>query len=166
MDQTVSNEIETSERQMDSLDKLKRLRSLGKIEGISYLLLLGVAMPLKYFADLPMAVKVVGWAHGILFVALCVVLFQVWRDRSWTWKRAAMVFVAALLPFGPFVIDERLKAEEDASALDAFGLAGDQNPARGHAGEPGSGSGVKGCHGEVVGLCQAKGEFGDREVSV
>ena len=116
MDQTVSNEIETSERQMDALEKLKRLRSLGKIEGISYLLLLGVAMPLKYFADLPMAVKVVGWAHGILFVALCLVLFQVWRDRSWTWKRAAMVFVAALLPFGPFVIDERLKAEEDASA--------------------------------------------------
>ena len=73
-------------------------------------------MPLKYLADLPMAVKVVGWAHGVLFVALCVVLFQVWRDRNWLWKRAAMVFVAALLPFGPFVIDERLKAEEDALA--------------------------------------------------
>ena len=101
---------------MDSLIKLKRLRSVGKIEGISYLLLLGIAMPLKYFADLPMAVKVVGWAHGILFVALCVVLFQVWRDRNWVWKRAAMVFVAALLPFGPFFIDESLKAEEDGNA--------------------------------------------------
>jgi integral membrane protein len=116
MNHTDSDEIDSSKRPMDSLVKLRWLRSLGKIEGISYLLLLGIAMPLKYFADLPMAVKVVGWAHGILFVALCVVLFQVWRDRNWAWKRASMVFVAALLPFGPFVIDERLKAEEDASA--------------------------------------------------
>ena len=101
---------------MDSHIKLKRLRSVGKIEGISYLLLLGIAMPLKYYANLPMPVKVVGWAHGILFVALCVVLFQVWRERNWAWKRAAMVFLAALLPFGPFLIDESLKAEEYGSA--------------------------------------------------
>ena len=96
---------------MDSLILLKRLRSLGKIEAISYLLLLVVAMPLKYLAGLPLAVVLVGWAHGLLFIALCGVLFQVWRARKWPWKRAAMVFIAALLPFGPYVIDGRLQAE-------------------------------------------------------
>ncbi len=115
MNQAIITEMKRRRRRMDSLIILKRLRFLGKVEGISYLLLLGVAMPLKYLAELPMAVKVVGWAHGVLFIALCGVLFQVWRVRRWSWTRAAMVFVAALLPFGPFVIDGRLKAEEEVS---------------------------------------------------
>ena len=50
------------------------LRLLGNIEGISYLLLLGVAMPMKYYFEMPMAVKITGMAHGVLFVAYCILL--------------------------------------------------------------------------------------------
>lgn len=92
---------------------LARLRTVGKIEGISYLLLLGIAMPLKYLAGMPMAVKIVGWAHGALFILLCVLLAQTWRALQWPISRAIMVFVAALLPFGPFIIDRRLRDEAD-----------------------------------------------------
>ncbi len=88
------------------------LRGLALTEGVSFLVLLGVAMPLKYFAGLPQAVKLFGWAHGVLFVALCLVLLKVTREERWPLTRSAMVFVAALLPFGPFVIDHRLKNYE------------------------------------------------------
>jgi integral membrane protein len=94
---------------------LGRLRVIAMIEGVSFLLLLGVAMPLKYLAGIPLAVKIVGSIHGVLFVAFCVALSQAWTERSWPLKRVAMVFVAALLPFGPFVIDRRLKEEGEAS---------------------------------------------------
>jgi integral membrane protein len=88
-----------------------RLRLLGMIEGASFIVLLGIAMPLKYALDYPMAVRVVGLVHGILFVLFTVALFHVWQTRPWTTGRAALVFLAALLPFGPFVIDRRLREE-------------------------------------------------------
>lgn len=95
-----------------SLSSVHTLRVLALTEGVSFLLLLGVAMPLKYLADMPLAVKIVGWAHGLLFVALCYVLFRVTIEKRWPLGRAGMVFLAALLPFGPFVIDRRLKHYE------------------------------------------------------
>lgn len=85
------------------------LRIVTLIEGVSFLVLLGIAMPLKYMADLPMAVKICGWIHGLLFVALCFLLFKVTLEERWPLSRSAMVFIAALLPFGPFVIDKRMK---------------------------------------------------------
>lgn len=88
------------------------LRVLALTEGVSFLILLGVAMPLKYFGGMPLAVKIFGWAHGVLFVALCWVLLKVTIEERWPLARSAMVFVAALLPFGPFVIDRRLKHYE------------------------------------------------------
>lgn len=86
-----------------------RLRAISIVEGISYLLLLGVAMPLKYLGDIPMATKLIGWPHGVLFVALCVLLLQAQIEYGWGLGRSAIVFVAALLPFGPFIIDKRLQ---------------------------------------------------------
>ena len=90
-----------------------RLRAIGLTEGASYLVLLGVAMPLKYFAGIPMAVKIAGWAHGVLFVLFCAALAQVFFSARWSIGRAAGVFLAALLPFGTFVIDGRLKREDE-----------------------------------------------------
>jgi len=92
-----------------------RLRGIGLIEGVSFLLLLGIAMPLKYVWGMPMAVKVVGWAHGVLFVLFGMALLQVWREHRWAFGRVVLTFMAALVPFGPFVIDRRLK--EEAAAL-------------------------------------------------
>jgi integral membrane protein len=89
-----------------------RLRAIGFVEGVSFLLLLGVAMPLKYFAGLPQAVTALGWIHGLLFIAFCIALTQAHQDAQWTIRRSAGALIAALLPFGPFVIDKRLREEE------------------------------------------------------
>ena len=85
---------------------------LALSEGVSFLLLLGVAMPLKYMAGLPLAVLVVGWIHGVLFMLFSLVLAYVYFKHRWPFWRAAGVFVAALLPFGPFLIDRRMKVFE------------------------------------------------------
>ena len=97
---------------MNFLASVHTLRLLALTEGVSFLVLLGVAMPLKYLAAMPMAVKITGWIHGILFVALCYVLLRVTVEKSWPITRSGLVFLAALLPFGPFVIDRRLKQYE------------------------------------------------------
>ncbi|MFM2171358.1 MAG: hypothetical protein RI957_1587 [Verrucomicrobiota bacterium] len=85
-----------------------RVRLVGAVEGISFLLLLGVAMPLKYLAGMPKAVSLVGMAHGVLFVAFCLVLLLAWFGGNLSFRWAAIAFVATLLPFGPFVIDRKL----------------------------------------------------------
>ncbi|MEM9691427.1 MAG: DUF3817 domain-containing protein [Myxococcota bacterium] len=94
---------------------LQKFRTVGIVEGISYLLLLGVAMPLKYVAGIPEAVKVVGWAHGVLFVAYCALLALAWRTLRWSFGKAVILFIASLIPFGTFVTDRRLKEEAQAA---------------------------------------------------
>ena len=91
---------------------LGRLRVIGWWEGISFLLLLGIAMPLKYFADWPQAVRVVGMAHGVLFLLYLWAAIQAALERDWTWKRTALVLVASLLPAGPFVVDAKILRQE------------------------------------------------------
>lgn len=86
-----------------------RVRLVGAIEGISFLLLLGLAMPLKYFADLPQAVSIVGMAHGVLFIGFCLVLLQAWLGEHLNFRWAVMAFIATLIPFGPFLIDRKLE---------------------------------------------------------
>jgi integral membrane protein len=88
-----------------------RLRAAGLAEGLSFVLLLGVAMPLKYAAGYPLAVRIVGWVHGLLFMFYCYALLVAATERGWPWKRSVKFFVAALLPFGPFVLDRELRAE-------------------------------------------------------
>lgn len=95
-----------------TLAAVRRLRRLTLIEGVSFLLLLGVAMPLKYLAGMPAAVTVVGWAHGGLFVLVLAALLQVWLVAKWSFLRVALVFVSALVPFGPFLLDRRMRAYE------------------------------------------------------
>ena len=90
-----------------------RLRTIGLIEAISFLLLLGVAMPLKYFAGIPKAVTWAGWLHGLLFIGFCIALTQAHQEAKWGLGRSAMILIAALLPFGPFVIDKRLRQEDE-----------------------------------------------------
>jgi integral membrane protein len=95
---------------------LGRLRVIGWWEGVSFLVLLGIAMPLKYFAGYPQAVRVVGMAHGVLFLLYLWAAIQAALERDWTWKRTALVLVASLLPAGPFVIDAKiLRQEMDSS---------------------------------------------------
>jgi integral membrane protein len=98
-----------SDVQNNSGNPIAFLRTVALIEAVSFLLLLGVAMPLKYAAGMPMAVKVAGWIHGVLFVIFVVALVRVIRAARWPMGRAGMVFVGALLPFGPMVLDPRMK---------------------------------------------------------
>lgn len=90
------------------------LRSVAFLEGLSYLLLLFFAMPLKYLRDLPLAVSVVGPIHGALFIwlGMLVVGGLTSRGRSKGW--GVRIMIAALLPFAMFFLDGRLKAEVDA----------------------------------------------------
>ena len=97
-----------------SASKIGQLRRIGIIEAWSFLILLGIAMPLKYFAGRPEAVKVVGWAHGVLFILYCWAAFRAAREHAWTFKRTVMVLAASLIPFGPFLIDPDLRREEQA----------------------------------------------------
>ncbi|TPV93326.1 MAG: DUF3817 domain-containing protein [Myxococcales bacterium FL481] len=90
-----------------------RLRVVGMLEGLSFIVLLGIAMPLKYLAGQPLAVRVVGMTHGVLFIAYCVVLAHAWSDRGWSLRRAAWLFVASLIPFGTFVADRQLRHETE-----------------------------------------------------
>ena len=91
---------------------IKNLRILGNVEGVSYLLLLGVAMPLKYLADMPLAVRIVGMGHGVLFIAYCILQALCMRRFKWAIGFGIYLFVATLIPFGTFVTDRRLKQME------------------------------------------------------
>lgn len=94
---------------MDLSAPLGRVRLLGLIEGWSFVLLVFVAMPLKYLAGYPQAVSVVGMAHGVLFIALVGAALQAQvEDESWPLSRTVWVCVGALLPFGPFVVEAKL----------------------------------------------------------
>jgi integral membrane protein len=86
------------------------LRMVALAEAVSFLLLLGIAMPLKYFAGMPMAVKVAGWLHGGLFVAFSFALVQAMLIARWPMSRAALIFAAGLFPGGPFLLDRRMHA--------------------------------------------------------
>jgi integral membrane protein len=96
-----------------------RLRAVGLSEGVSFLLLLGVAMPLKYFAGLPIFVKVVGWVHGGLFVLFCVALVHATIKSRWPLLRAGKMLLASLVPFGTFLVDGSLAREDVRSATSA-----------------------------------------------
>jgi integral membrane protein len=85
------------------------LRNLAMIEGVSFIVLLLIAMPLKYVAGWPLAVKVVGMIHGVLFVAFVAAWAWTILIARWRVGRATLVMASALLPFGPFVIDRRMK---------------------------------------------------------
>jgi len=100
---------------MESLKTpLGRLRVIGFWEGISFLVLLGIAMPLKYLAGWPDAVRVVGMAHGILFLLYLWAAMQAAQERDWPWRRTVIVLVASLLPAGPFVLDAKILRRESA----------------------------------------------------
>lgn len=96
---------------------IRRLRWVGLLEGISYLVLLGIAMPLKYYAGMPEAVRVVGSIHGGLFVLFLLSIAEVTVRRPW-WspKFWAIAFVASLVPGGTFWLDHWLKQVEQADA--------------------------------------------------
>ena len=90
---------------------LRQLRLVAFLEGTSFLFLLFVAMPLKYLAGLPLAVRIVGTVHGVLFVIFLAVLYRAGRARRWPLRRWLIAFVSSIVPFGTFVFDRSLRHE-------------------------------------------------------
>ncbi|TXN36204.1 DUF3817 domain-containing protein [Flagellimonas hymeniacidonis] len=86
---------------------LKFFRLTAILEGISYLLLFGMTMPLKYWAGILEPNKVVGYAHGGLFIAYVIVALAFCWTRKWSIKRFIVLFMASLLPFGTFYADKK-----------------------------------------------------------
>lgn len=95
--------------QNNASSALRNFIYVSRAEAVSYLVLLGIAMPLKYFADIPMAVKVVGWAHGILFMAYMWLLLVVAYRMKWDVVKIILGFIASLLPFGPFFFERYIE---------------------------------------------------------
>ncbi len=84
------------------MSHLNRFSLINKIEGYSYLLLLFVAMPLKYIGGLTIATKIFGSIHGVFFVLFCYQLFKIYHQGSITKKETSLYFILSLIPFGSF----------------------------------------------------------------
>lgn len=96
-------------------------RKIAFAEGVSFLALLLIAMPLKYLADLPIAVTIVGGLHGLLFVGFIVMMWEVKNEYKKDWGWVAKSFIASILPFGTFVMDHKQwKKEETAIGQTEF----------------------------------------------
>ncbi len=87
---------------------------IARAEGLSLLVLFGVAMPLKYVGGWTHATMVPGWIHGLLFLIYVAVLGKVAVTDQWSPVRIAAAFVAAFVPFGTFVFEHQIGAQDSA----------------------------------------------------
>lgn len=91
-----------------TINKSKRLfKWISLLEGISFLLLLFIAMPLKYMFNMPQMVQQVGMAHGILFIAYIAMAALLMKPLGWGIKKTAVIMGCSVLPFGPFYVEKK-----------------------------------------------------------
>jgi integral membrane protein len=100
---------------MTSTKTFSWFRRIAFAEGVSFLVLLFIAMPLKYYGGMPMAVTVVGGLHGLLFVAFVVMAWEVKREYKKDWGWLIRSFIASIVPFGTFWMDSRQWKKEEAA---------------------------------------------------
>ncbi len=93
---------------------MKLFRLISLTEGVSWLLLAFIAMPLKYLAGQPEAVRVLGRVHGGLFVLFGVFLVRTALAEGWNARQVARAFIASLVPFGAFWLERRFRQEAAA----------------------------------------------------
>lgn len=87
-----------------------RLRIISIIEGISFAVLVFVAMPLKYIADMPDPVFMLGALHGLFYALFVIALGQVVIDEQWSYARIAEAVILSVIPIGALVFERRLAA--------------------------------------------------------
>jgi len=85
----------------------KILRITAFLEGLSYLLLLFIAVPLKYGGGDDILVKILGMPHGLLFMIYLALAFSLRKEYSWKWWQTFIILVAAIVPFGTFYVDKK-----------------------------------------------------------
>lgn len=88
--------------------KTSLLQFVGRLEALSLLVLVGIAMPLKYAAGRPEFVKWTGWIHGILFIVYVALILAAWKRHRWPFIRPFLLGIASFIPFGPFLLEKRL----------------------------------------------------------
>ncbi len=93
-------------------NSVKNFGLINTVEGYSYLLLLFVAMPMKYIFGIAIATKIVGMIHGILFIAFLLLLVKAWEDAKWPLKDTIIFFIASLIPFGTFFTKKKIRSYE------------------------------------------------------
>ena len=86
---------------------LQTFRKISFLEGVSFLLLLGIAMPLKYIWNMPEMVQYVGMAHGILFILYIIGAYLLYQQLNWSFKTLFIVVLCSILPFGPFYAERK-----------------------------------------------------------
>lgn len=82
-------------------------RIVSFLEGVSYLLLLFIASPIKYFQGDASYVKMLGMPHGILFMLYIVMAIVIQKQMKWNLKNLGIVLLASILPFGTFYVDKK-----------------------------------------------------------
>lgn len=82
-------------------------RIVSFLEGVSYLLLLFIATPIKYLSDDPSYVKMLGMPHGILFMVYVILAFMIKKEMNWNNKDFGIVLLCSILPFGTFYMDKK-----------------------------------------------------------
>lgn len=85
----------------------KLFRVVAFLEGVSYILLLFIATPIKYLGNDPQYVKLLGMPHGILFMLYIVLAFIIKPDYKWSSRSFAVVLIASIIPFGTFYVDRK-----------------------------------------------------------
>ncbi|MDM9632428.1 DUF3817 domain-containing protein [Robiginitalea aurantiaca] len=86
---------------------LRIFRSVALMEGVSYLLLFALSMPLKYWAGIREPNIYIGYVHGFLFLVYIALALVLWQERKWSIKTVFWILLASLLPFGTFYLDSR-----------------------------------------------------------
>ena len=87
-------------------------RMIALTEGISFLTLLFIAMPMKYFMGMPEVVRVVGTIHGVLFLLYVGLLAMLHFRQRWSFIFSLYALIASVIPFGTFMLDKYLREKE------------------------------------------------------
>ena len=90
------------------MSELQKFRLINKIEGISFIILIFIAMPLKYSFGFPIATKIVGMIHGLLVFAFLYQIYEAKKEAGFTLKETALYTALSLIPFGSFYTDKLL----------------------------------------------------------
>lgn len=100
------------------MNQIRVFRMIALAEGISFLTLLFIAMPMKYFMGMPEVVRVVGSIHGLLFMLYVGQLARVHFTQRWSFSFSLYALLASVIPFGTFMLDKQLRKKEIVTKID------------------------------------------------
>ena len=100
------------------MNQIRMFRMIALAEGCSFLILLCIAMPMKYFMGMPEVVRVVGLIHGVLFLLYVGLLSMLHVRQRWSFSFSLYALLASVIPFGTFMLDKQLRKKEVVTKID------------------------------------------------